>query len=481
MRDCGRKESLKLPPVDEQFTISEPLLFTVQRQFDVPLWTFRTWNLRLLLFARECFLMKFFQKQHNYGRLWYIVRFVSLMSCCVLCHFNSVTHQCLGWHKIRSILLCWPHNPTPRCPTSVSNLRMAFHRSDLALSLKSSERPRRDNPPKSPRAVLNPGDACWSGFNPFCLGEGVKNGLRSVLQSPTPEPSSSSSGSSHESLPQVTLDQLQQQMFSPIGSSGSDARIYLTQTPFDLGPSTIVWSFPEPTWGQWPCHSFSYCISVMTERDANRVYVPVLDTPESEEPISPVHECTLDGVMHLWLIVPNRPSADGMVQLSEEQMRAAAEFYDRFSLSSLSLGAGADTVTTVKKDRVVDPYDSNRGDDDDNAGYRHYYADAREAGAVLLSCAHGNEVDAVALAVLLLTRHHSRFDSDSDSDLRGYHDRRYRHAAAARGLGARDVAPYTTYQASQVIDDDPRVSHVWKGLLEWQDVERVQAALVSCA
>jgi hypothetical protein len=228
----------------------------------------------------------------------------------------------------------------------------------------------------------------------------------------------------------------------------------------------------------------------MTERDANTIYE--VDTPDSEfeaeaeEPIPPVHECTMDGVMHLWLIVPNRPSTDGMVQLSEEQMRAAVEFYDR---SSLSRSLGAATTVKVKEDKPVDPYDSNRGGDDDNARYRHYYANAREAGAgagaVLLSCAEGNEVDAVALAVLLLTRHHSRFDSDSDSHSRGHHDHdhRYQHVAAARGLrvGARDIGSYTAYQASQAIDHEPRVSHVWKALLEWQDVERVQAALVSCA
>jgi hypothetical protein len=227
----------------------------------------------------------------------------------------------------------------------------------------------------------------------------------------------------------------------------------------------------------------------MTERDANTMY-PV-DTPkseaEAEEPIPPVHKCTMDGVKHLWLIVPDRPSVDGMVQLTEEQMRAAVEFYDRSSLSSLSLDAGAASTGKVKEDQAVDPYDSTRDGEDDNAGYRHYYADAREAeagaGTVLLSCADGNEVDAVALAVLLLTRHYSRFDSDSDSHSRGCRDHRYRRAAAARGLrvGARDTGPYTAYQTLQVIDHDPRVSHVWKGLLEWQDVERVQAALVSCA
>jgi hypothetical protein len=415
------------------------------------------------------------------ARLWYIVRFVSLLC---LIPLNSVASNALDDIKYGASYYASPISPHSGVPLVSPNPRMAFYRSDLAPSLKSSARPRRDILPESPRTVLNPGNACWSGLNPFCLGEGIKNGLRSALPTPTPELSPSSSRDSHESLPQATLDQLEQ-TFSPIGSSDSDARIYLTQTPFDVGPSTVVWNFPEPTWGQWPCHSFSYCISVMTERDANTVYV--VDTPESEEPVPPVHECTSDGVIHLWLIVPNRPSADGMVQLSDEQMRAAVEFYDRSSLSSLNLGASAvTTTTTMKKDKVVDPYDSNR-DDDDNARYRHYYADAREAdaGAVLLSCADGNEVDVVALAVLLLTRHHLRLDSDSDSysrgDHMGHHDRRYRHAAAARGLGARDIGFYTVYQASQVIDDDPRVSHVWKGLLRWPDVERVRAALVSCA
>ena|SRR6266478_1631681 len=354
---------------------------------------------------------------------------------------------------------------------------MALHRSDLTPSLKPSTRSQGDILPESPRTAFNPGNACWSGFSPLCLGECVTNGLRSVLQLPTPELSLGSSRSSHESLPQATLNQFEQ-TFSPIGSSGTDGRIYLMQTLFDVGPSTVVWAFPESTWGRWPCHSFSYCISVMTERDANTVYV--VDTSESgaEQLLPPVYECTVDGVVHLWLIVPNRPSADGMVQLSEEQMRAAVEFYDRSNLSSLSLGSHAATI--LKRDKVVDPYESIREDDDD-AGHLPYYPDARDtgtgAGTILLSCADGNEVDAVALAVLLLTLHHSRFDSDSNSPSRGCHEHRGRHAAAARTLGTDGVGPYTAYQASQFIDDDPRVSHIWKGLLEWQDVERVQAAL----
>jgi hypothetical protein len=70
MWDCGR---LKLPLWMNSLCQTTS---TAQRQFDVQLWTFRTWN---LLFARECFLIKNFQKLHNYGRLWYIVRFVSLL------------------------------------------------------------------------------------------------------------------------------------------------------------------------------------------------------------------------------------------------------------------------------------------------------------------------------------------------------------------------------------------------------------------
>ena len=373
---------------------------------------------------------------------------------------------------------------------------MALHLSDQTSSFKSSARPRRDILPESPRTTEF---ACWSGFNQLCLGERVKNGLRGVLQ-PT-KPSLGSCRSLDESQP--TLDELEN-TFSPIGSSSSDARLYLTQTPFEAGPPTVVWASPKPTWGQWPCLSFSYCISVMTERDASAVYV--VDTPGSESgsdsnldldmdmdsetgsPFPPVYECTLDGVMHLWLIVPSRPSVDGMVQLSEEQMRAAMEFYDRCSLSmSLSSGPpGSSAASTATI--AVDPYDCKRGgeDDDDDPGYHHYYADARDAdsgaGAVLLTCADGNEVDAVALAVLLLARQHSH------SHPRGYD----RGRSATRGVrpgahgvvvdvpACHGVGSYTAYQASSLIDDDPQVSHVWKGLLEWQDVERMQAALLSC-
>jgi hypothetical protein len=185
--------------------------------------------------------------------------------------------------------------------------------------------------------------------------------------------------------------------------------------------------------------------------------------------------------MHLWLIVPSRPSAGGIVQLSDEQMRAAVKFYDR---SSLSMGSGS---AATNEKAVVDPYDRKREESQD-AGNHHSYADARDAaagagvGAVLLSCADGNEVDAVALAVLLLTRHHSPSHS-----LRTYSrvNERLRRLHAARGCGpgghaCHGIGLYTAYQASKFIDDDPRVSHIWKGILDWQDVERVQAALLSC-
>jgi len=351
---------------------------------------------------------------------------------------------------------------------------MTSHHSDLTASLKSVARPRRGILPESTRTTLDPDNACWSGFNPLCLSERVKNGLRGVLQPPKP------SSGSDESL--STLDQLEG-TFSPVGSSSSDARIYLAQTPFDAGPSTVVWASPKPAWGQWPCLSFPYCISVLTERDANAVYVMNASGCESESdsesPLPPVYECTLDGVVHLWLIVPSRPSEDGMVQLSEEQMRAAVEFYDR---SSLCLNSGS---TAANEKAAMDPYDCRREEGEDDAGY---HADARDAGAgaVLLSCADGNEVDAVALAVLLLARHHHHHRSRSHSHShhpRGYERLRRLHAARGCGHGAHAchaVGSYTAYQASRLIDDDPRVSHIWKGLLEWQDVERVQAALLSC-
>jgi hypothetical protein len=196
----------------------------------------------------------------------------------------------------------------------------------------------------------------------------------------------------------------------------------------ETGPSTVVWASPQSAWGQWPCHTFSYCISVVTERDARVAYV------FDASPLPPVYECTLDGVQHLWLVVPSRPSADGLVQLSTEQMLAAVAFYER---------TGA----------VAAP------------------APAAEAGAsasaakVLCSCADGNEVDAVALAVLLVARHSCRCDS--------WPPPRGQQHGAHFGRSGSGLA----YDASRLIEEDPGVSHIWKGLLEWKDVERVEAAL----
>lgn len=149
----------------------------------------------------------------------------------------------------------------------------------------------------------------------------------------------------------------------------------------------------------------------------------------------------MDCVEYLWLIVPQRPSAGGKMQLTEEQMKAAVKFYER---------AGA---TDEKAEKSFTDCCGLKGD---GAGR---CAEICEEGAVLLSCANGNEADAVALAVLLLA-HQSR-GYDYQCVLDGHH-------------GGPSVA---AYGASRLIEEDPGVSYVWKGLLGWQDVERLQAAL----
>ena len=224
-------------------------------------------------------------------------------------------------------------------------------------------------------------------------------------------------------------------VFSPIGAS-KGVRISLTMNPPDVVPSTVVWALSQPAWGQWPSHTFSYCISVLTENDARTAYVL------SASPLPPVYECTMDCVEHLCLIVPRRPSAGGQMQLTEEQMRAAVKFYER---------AGA-TDEKAEKEATARDCCSLNGTD---AGY---CAETCEEGAVLLSCADGNEVDAVALAVLLLA-HQSR-DYDCQCKLDGH---------------GRPNGP--AYRASRLIEEDSGVSYVWKGLLGWQDVERLQVEL----
>jgi hypothetical protein len=151
----------------------------------------------------------------------------------------------------------------------------------------------------------------------------------------------------------------------------------------------------------------------------------------------------MDCVEYLWLIVPQRPSTGGKMQLTEEQMKAAVKFYER---------AGATDEEKAEKNGVTDCC----GLKGDGAGR---CAENNEEGAVLLSCADGNEVDAVALAVLLLVNQSRGYDCQCVLD---------GHYGGPSGAA---------YGASRLIEEDPGVSYVWKGLLGWQDVERLQAAL----
>ncbi len=304
---------------------------------------------------------------------------------------------------------------------------MPLHSSHLTLSFEPSTTLHHDAVHDTLHTTSIPVSACRSGLNPIGLGDRMKNRLRGVLQLPGLSPGS-------PERPQESMPKLDdEKAFSPIGAS-SGVRLSLTQTPPDAVPSTVMWALPQPGWGQWPSHSFSYCISVLTERDARATYVV------SAPSLPPVYECTMDGVEHLWLVVPSRPSAGGQMQLTEDQMRAAVKFCER-----------AGPATPDEEDADAD----SCGSEGDDAGY---CVEACEEGAVLLSCAEGNEVDAVALAVLLLA-HQSR----------GYDYWRVR--------GEQDGPNGPAYRASRLVDDDPGVSYVWKGLLGWQDVERVQAAL----
>ena len=272
-----------------------------------------------------------------------------------------------------------------------------------------------------------PDSAPRSGLNPLGIGEHIKNRSRGVRQ--LPELSLASAGSSEVSL--IVLDD--PNVFSPIGAS-KGVRISLMMNPPDVVPSTVVWALSQPAWGQWPSHTFSYCISVLTENDARDAYVFNASPP-------PVYECTMDCVEYLWLIVPVRPSEGGQMQLTEEQMRAAVKFYER---------AGATDEKAEKK--AASDCCGRQGDD---AGY---CVETCEEGAVLLSCADGNEVNAVALAVLLLAHQSRGYDCQCVLDGHG---------------GPNGPA----YRASRLIEEDPGVSYIWKCLLGWQDVERLQAAL----
>lgn len=281
---------------------------------------------------------------------------------------------------------------------------MDYHYPNLTSSFNSSVQPRRGAAPAR-------GNAFWSTLNPLNLGERIKNGLRGPLR--PPDSSTSSRPRSPGGAPTLGHMPEDQQAFSPIGASAG-ARLCLSKTLPNAPPQTVIWACPQPAWGKWPCQSFEYCISILTESEARALY---LLTPS---PLPPVYECTLDGVVHLWLVVPSCPSVDGLMRLSEGQLRGAVEFYER-------------TVATC------------------------------DDGAVLLACAYGHEVDTVGLAVLLLACHFRDYDCGPQ------------HGKDGVGYGGSGSA----YHASRLIDDDPSVSYVWKGLLMWQDVERVEAVVRS--
>ena len=267
--------------------------------------------------------------------------------------------------------------------------------------------------------------ACWSALNPLPanLRERVKTGLRAVRGAAGPHPPSREK---HTPIP----NDRPEAAFSALSGG---VRLFLAQMPPDAPLPTVVWASPQQqqgqgvTWGQWPCHSFTHCVTVLTERNARALYE--LD----DAPLPPVYECALDGVVHLWLVVPPRSRRTGAQErsaLSDAQMYAAVEF---------AKVAGVEMQ-----------------DDDGNAG------------SVLIACAEGNEVDVAALAVLLLARR-SRLVGHERAP---FPDRRYRQRGERAVAGCEP-----TYQAARLLDDDPGVSLIWKGLLGWQDVERLQAVL----
>jgi hypothetical protein len=171
---------------------------------------------------------------------------------------------------------------------------------------------------------------------------------------------------------------------------------------------------------------------VLTERHARTLY----ELPD--EPLPPVFDCALDGVAHLWLVVPPRGrSADARELrsiLSDAQMCAAVEFAEKAAGAEMQGGEGGGG-----------------------------------AGPILLACSERNEVDVAALAVLLLARR------ARSSERAPFPDRRYRQRGQRAQAGCE-----LTYQAARLLDNDPGVSLVWKGLLGWQDVECLQAVLWNC-
>lgn len=273
----------------------------------------------------------------------------------------------------------------------------------------------------------------WSALRPPSLPanlrERVKTGLRAVRAATGPH------------VRPIPHDR-PEAAFSAIEASSSShgrrgARLFLAHMPPDAPPPTVVWASQGQgvAWGQWPCHSFTHCITVLTERSARALYDIALD--DDDAPLPPVNACALDGVAHLWIIVPPRHAgaARGRSVLSDEQMRAAVEFADA--------AAGGDSP-----------------------------------GQMLLACAEGSEVDVAALAVLLLARAGGSTRPAASAGHDAFPDRRGRSQRRGEQRALEGCAQ--TYQAARLLDDDVGVSLVWKGLLGWQDVERVQAVLWTC-
>ncbi|KAI0291068.1 hypothetical protein B0F90DRAFT_1824313 [Multifurca ochricompacta] len=249
--------------------------------------------------------------------------------------------------------------------------------------------------------------------------------------------------------------------------SSSSSSLSSSSLPFSSSSS----SRPALSWGEWPCQSFAYCISVLTEWDAFAIY-DLDDTAHSYSnscrfPIPPVYECTIDGVAHMWLLVPFRPNVEGSMQLTNEQMRLAVEFYDR-ACNSSSRGAARRSSNTTP----VSPTTSTMMDDDEYWGREGEREEDDEREPILLTCIEGNEVDILGLAVLLLARQINR-------DMFQVGDPSFYGRNWGEKLGR--VASTMVYRTSQTIDDDPNVAQIWKGLMSWEDMDRVQDVLRMCA
>jgi hypothetical protein len=307
--------------------------------------------------------------------------------------------------------MSYHYSNNPLSPTS--SLRSAAPTTDN-LRIYETARTVQDTEHETERAGA--AAARWSAAAlrplPSQLRERVKTGLRAVR--------AAASG------PPIPHDDQPSAAFSALGGPGG--RLFLAQMPPDAPPPTVVWGASQSVaWGQWPCQTFTHCITILTERNARAIY-----EIDADAEMLPVNASALDGVAHLWLIVPPRShhhhhSAGSL--LSDEQMCAAVEF-----------------------------------------------AEDAAVGQMLIACAERNEVDVAALAVLLLARRCSRTGQHVGERASSFQDRRHHQRGGGRAL----AGCAQTYQAARMLDDDPGVSLVWKGLLGWQDVERVQAVLWTC-